>query len=242
MSRWDHLPGPGGYDPGPWWQAHLPHPAWLLLPAGAAGVWAWRRPLALWVETPWLSAWSAYTAAQLGVIFWMIPFGGLTSLAQQWTYSLWMLGLLAPWWKGLDWRPRPGWWKCSLAAYGLALLGAWANTWLFHPPPSQHRAIEELLQSQGLGLALWLLQLCLVTPLLEEGWYRMVLGGRAWRWVGVALLFSVVHVEPYGLLPLFWLGILFQWARLAGGYPAAVLAHGLWNATVAAYLLIPGRP
>ena len=36
---------------------------------------------------------------------------------------------------------------------------------------------------------------------------------------------------------LIWLGLVFAWARWGGGLAAAILAHALWNVTVAVYLL-----
>ena len=247
QARWQHalLPHEPGYDPTPVWLESFSHcnPAWfvpvgLLILTGfywsARLRWPTPRPSA----APLDKAALAYVAAQLGALLIMSPFMKADKLTQQFAYSAWMLLLLWPWRRQLGWKLSKGWPRWVWAGYTLAVAGALLYGWLVHPPPSSNGAVPLLLQASFGQRALWMLQLCLATPVLEESWYRSLLSGPSWgRLLFSALLFGAVHADPSGLPQLVWLGLVFGWVRWGAGLPAAVLTHGLWNLTVMVYLL-----
>jgi membrane protease YdiL (CAAX protease family) len=174
----------------------------------------------------------------LGAYLWMLPWAWLGPLPQQYLYGLWVGACLWPVRHSLLGRPQKGWWKWGLAAFGLAVGGALLYAWLVQPEPSVNRAVPLLLSAGSTERLFWLAQLCLLTPVLEECWYRGMLSGpRPSRWVGSSLVFALIHADPSALPQLIWLGLVFSWARWGGGLPAAVLAHALWNGIVAVYLL-----
>ncbi len=234
-----------GFDPTPLWLDHFSrcHPAWLF-PVGllCLGGFYWaahlRWPLPRPRALPLDKAALAYLAAQLGALLVMSLWAKADKLTQQFAYSAWMLMLLWPWRRQLGLKLTRGWPRWVWAGYILAVAGALLYGWLIHPPPSSNEAVPLLLQA-GLGeRCLWTLQLCLVTPVLEESWYRSLLSGPGWgRLLFSALLFGAVHADPSGLPQLVWLGLVFGWVRWGAGLPAAVLTHALWNLTVMVYLL-----
>ena len=204
---------------------------------GLAWAWASRQKWKLSTQLPWGRAWTGYTATQVGFFLLLPALIGLPPLAFQGCVSIYFLLALLPFRK-LDWKPKKGWWRWGLAAYLLGLLLAVLVYALFRPSPSANSAVDFLLKSQGWERFLWLVCLCFLTPIQEEAWYRSILGGTSRsRILGSALIFALVHIDPKALLQLFGLGLLFNWAHWGGGFPAAVLAHALWNSTVAVFLL-----
>ncbi|MBT9585431.1 CPBP family intramembrane metalloprotease [bacterium] len=243
--RWTHLPTGQGYDPTPLWLNRFQQVSvvWLALPlllmlASLVGALRLGRPRPQDRQAPLARAWVAYLAMHLGAFLWMVPWAWLSPLAQQYAYAVWVGACLWPVRQYLRWRFQPGWWKWSLSAFGLAILGALIYAWVFHPAPSVNGAVPLLLRANLTQKVFWLIQLCLLTPVLEESWYRGLLSGpRPTRLILSALAFGLVHADPSALPQLIWLGLVFGWARWGGGLPAAVLAHALWNGTVAVYLL-----
>jgi membrane protease YdiL (CAAX protease family) len=237
--RWSQVDLQAGFDPTPLWaQRWQP---WMWLPVfsfwGGAVVWAWRLRPQLLQSLSLSSAWQRYCIAQLSFFFLLPALQGLAPVYFQLAVGLYFLLTLWPLRK-LDWRPAPDWWRWGLSAYLLGLLLAVVIYAIFQPSASHNPAVTHLLQSRGGERVLWLFCLCLLTPLHEEAWYRSVLGGpNRQRILFSAALFALVHVDPKALPQLFGLGLLFNWARWGGGYPAAVLAHALWNSTVAVFLL-----
>jgi membrane protease YdiL (CAAX protease family) len=186
------------------------------------------------------SAWLAFLLAQFGAILWTTVWLAARPgpLAVQWLHSGFLLLALWSCRKWLGWEWRPGWWRWSLAAYALALAGSMLYGAVMQPEPSVNPAVDWFLQSRGVERVGWLLLLCGLTPLVEEGFYRGLLSGPTpARLLLAALFFGAVHVDPTAFVPLTWLGLVFSWARWKGSLPSAVLAHGLWNATVAVWLL-----
>lgn len=243
--RWTHLPRQTGYDPTPLWLEKIHHAslfwpvlagALLLIAVFGAVRLGWPQPQE--EQLPWRQAWMAYLLMSLGSFPWMALWPGLSMLATQFIYGLWVAACLWPMRRHLRWQFTPGWWKWALCAFGLATLGAFLYGWLFQPAPSMNRAVDLLLKAGPLEKITWLVNLCLLTPVLEESWYRGLLSGpRPARLLLSALVFGVIHADPSALPQLIWLGLIFGWARWGGGLPAAVLAHALWNALVALYLL-----
>lgn len=159
-------------------------------------------------------------------------------LTLQFLHSFWLLAGLYMFRHRLRWSLRPGWWRWGLAAYAMALAGAVLYGYVVHAEPSVNPAVDWFVHSRGVERVGWLLLLCVLTPILEEAWYRGLLSGPSRVRNGlVAAFFAVVHADPSALAPLMWLGLVFGWARWRGSLPSAVLAHALWNTTVAVWLL-----
>ncbi|MBX3169026.1 MAG: hypothetical protein KF760_16580 [Candidatus Eremiobacteraeota bacterium] len=244
--RWQHrLLEKGGFDPTAQWLERLSqmNPAWLV-PVGfvflAGAYWAARlrwpvpRPRA----APLDKAALAYLAVYLGAYLWMSFWAWTSPLGQQFLYSFWMLAWLRPWRAQLGWKFSKGWLRWVWAGYCLCLGGAVAYAGLVHPPPSSNPAVQLLLHAGLAERVLWMIQICLLTPLVEESWYRSLLSGPApGRLCFSACLFGFVHADPAGLPQLIWLGLVFARVRWGAGLPAAVLTHALWNLTVFVYLL-----
>jgi len=249
--RWHNVKAPGTtYDPVPLWLQHLQdwNPwAWLAMSCmflmvgfGLASVVRYRKSWPLLPQPLTFEiGWQAYVLMNLGAIFWMAPWVGVAPLGQQLLFATWQgLCLLPLLWR-LDFRLQFGWWRWGLAGYGLALLGGMLYQWLVQPEPSINRAVEMVMQARGWYLALWLTSLCVISPALEEAWYRTVLSGpQPARGLFAAVVFGLVHCDPSMLLPLIWLGLTFAWARWGGGYWAAFLSHALWNVTTACWLFM----
>lgn len=211
-----------------------------------AGVWFLpklrREPPPAVQPLPVLSAWAAYLlVAQFTVFLVLSPLVSMkvSQVAIQGAYSLWLLaGLLLNCGRRLSWNWRPGWWRWGLSAYALTLLGASLYGILAHPEPSVNPVAELFVHAGLLERLAWIVILCVLTPLVEEGWYRGVLSGPSWaRALLIAVVFGLVHADPSALLPLIWMGLVFNWACWKGCLPAAVLAHALWNATVSFWYL-----
>lgn len=87
------------------------------------------------------------------------------------------------------------------------------------------------------GVAAWVL-IVMVAPLTEEPLFRgLILGGFAQRYsvraavLWSALLFAMVHLNPYQLAGAFVLGLLFGWLFLkTGSLWPCIFAHALNNA------------
>ena len=246
LRRWRlRVEEQGGYDPTDRWLELFSHlsPAWLI-PLGllflAGAYWAARlrwptpRPKA----TPLDKAGLAYLAVYLGAFLWMTLWQWLPPLGLQFLYCFWMLAWLWPWRSQLGWKFPKGWLRWVWAGYCLCLGGAVAYGFFIHPPPSNNPAVALILKAGLLERALWIVQICLLTPLVEESWYRSLLSGPGrGRLLFSSFVFGFVHADPSGLPQLIWLGVVFAWVRWGAGLPAAVLIHALWNLTVFLYLL-----
>ena len=114
------------------------------------------------------------------------------------------------------------------------------------PFSAQVERVTEMMVSDhsAVGITLALIALVVVAPLAEEYLFRGVLqqwvlsvtrSGHAAVW-GVALLFSLIHMEWGGLLSRAFMGLLLGYAALYGGLRVSVPMHALNNLLV--YLLL----
>lgn len=97
--------------------------------------------------------------------------------------------------------------------------GAWLRNWSKASQEAQATLIE--------GANLWVLFLTVgvLTPIAEELFFRGALMGwmmlrRFPRWTVIllpALLFAVMHLNPVGMLPIFFLALLLGYLRWASG-------------------------
>lgn len=102
------------------------------------------------------------------------------------------------------------------------------------------------LEESGTVLVLLGILALLVAPLTEELFFRgFVFGGLAnrfgfrWAALGSGAAFSIAHIEPIKLLPLFVLGVLFAWIYYkTGSLWAPMLAHFLNNAIALVVLFV----
>ena len=114
------------------------------------------------------------------------------------------------------------------------------------PLSAQVERTTEMMVSDhsAVGITLALIALVVVSPLAEEYLFRGVLqqwvlsvtrSGHAAVW-GVALFFSLIHMEWGGLLSRAFMGVLLGYAALYGGLRVSVPMHALNNLLV--YLLL----
>lgn len=132
------------------------------------------------------------------------------------------------------------WW--GLCGYGLAFPVVFCLGWLqsrVSSSVSGNSMIALVAESNPHQLVILLWMAALLTPVVEEFWYRANLlealrprlGDRR-ALVVSALLFSFVHADPGAVLALFGLGLIFGMLYLrTGSLWPGVIAHGLWNAT-----------
>jgi membrane protease YdiL (CAAX protease family) len=122
----------------------------------------------------------------------------------------------------------------SLGATALyALLVRLAGTDILLPPE-----IPVDIVFPGPGVALTFLALALWTPLTEEIFFRgFIFAGLISRWsapgamIISAIIFSVFHVSPGVLIPIFITGTLFAWLyRQSGSLWPSIIAHAGQNA------------
>jgi membrane protease YdiL (CAAX protease family) len=111
------------------------------------------------------------------------------------------------------------------------------------------RAVELILSAKTPWLSAYLVFFAVVlAPLGEEFFFRGLLFSTAKRygwpklgWVGVSLLFALIHVNAPTFLPLFVLALALTWLyEKTEGLLAPVLAHSLFNAANL-LLLVVGR-
>lgn len=106
-------------------------------------------------------------------------------------------------------------------------------------PPEDQRAIELFTNTKSWWLRGYLVVFALViAPVAEEFIFRGVLfpfvrqlGRPMLAWLGVSLLFALIHVNAPTLLPLVVLALVFTWLyEKTGCLLAPIAAHSLFNA------------
>ena len=140
---------------------------------------------------------------------------------------------LKEYWKGVE---LPRFLLYAILAVGIYLLLSWGNealvsvwpegwggTWLRNWSRASQEAQATLIE----GANLWVLFLTVgvLTPIAEELFFRGALMGwmmlrRFPRWIVIllpALLFAVMHLNPVGMLPIFFLALLLGYLRWATG-------------------------
>lgn len=140
---------------------------------------------------------------------------------------------LKEYWKGVK---LPRFLLYTILAVGIYLLLSWGNealvsvwpegwggTWLRNWSKASQEAQATLIEGENL----WVLFLTVgvLTPIAEELFFRGALMG--WmmlrcfpRWAVIllpALLFAVMHLNPVGMLPIFFLALLLGYLRWASG-------------------------
>lgn len=150
--------------------------------------------------------------------------------------------------------PRQHWLKAAAMTAGalaasLAFTALYARTvewlgWNFLSPPE----IPKNIVLPGLAAILTFQALAVWTPFTEELFFRgFVLRGLARRWgtvgavAGSALVFSVFHLSPGVLLPVFVTGLLLGWLyHRTGSLWTCVAAHAGQNAIALAVTIYTG--
>lgn len=140
---------------------------------------------------------------------------------------------LKEYWKGVK---RTRFFLYAILAVGIYLLLSWGNealisvwpegwggAWLRNWSKVSQEAQSTLIE----GANLWVLFLTVgvLTPIAEELFFRGALMGwmmlrRFPRWTVIllpALLFAVMHLNPVGMLPIFFLALLLGYLRWASG-------------------------
>lgn len=140
---------------------------------------------------------------------------------------------LKEYWKGVK---RTRFFLYAILAVGIYLLLSWGNealisvwpegwggAWLRNWSKVSQEAQSTLIE----GANLWVLFLTVgvLTPIAEELFFRGALMGwmmlrRFPRWAVIllpALLFAIMHLNPVGMLPIFFLALLLGYLRWASG-------------------------
>jgi membrane protease YdiL (CAAX protease family) len=114
-------------------------------------------------------------------------------------------------------------------------------------PPENQRAVEMLLDAQSnWALGYFVFFAVVIAPVAEEFVFRGMLfplvrqlGGPKLAWIGVSLLFALIHFDAAIFVPLFVLALIFTWLyEKTGCLAAPVLAHSLFNAANLILLIV----
>jgi len=164
--------------------------------------------------------------------------------------SAWLFGALKYrcGWRALGFRSFRAFDGVTLAAIVVlvGLLVSFLYDMLFShlglDPPSN---LPAGLAETGLGLGIVVVLAVVVAPVAEETFFRgFILAGigrrlgNAWAVVLSALLFSVAHMQPGALLPIFILGLLLGWlyVRTRSIWPC-ILTHFAYNSIAVLFML-----
>lgn len=197
-------------------------------------------------------AWDAFNTYGVGIAF--VAFKGLLPrfwmilLSQAVAYGfLAVLIRLAS--KG--WNPFKKFsWAWLGRGYALAVLVVLGTNLLVGalmgmPPRSQNPLLSLFAQCQPWQVVILTLLVTCVGPFFEELLFRgWLLGGLREHWgdgkalVVSAVLFALIHGDPFATPALFGLGMVFGWVYLrSGSLVACVMVHGMWNLTTFSFLL-----
>lgn len=135
--------------------------------------------------------------------------------------------------------PRPAWgWFLPVVAGAAIVLSEVDNLcrWLLPPPRWVVEMMAEIFLVRGRFGSMFF-TIVVVAPLMEELLFRgLILRGLLGRfrpWVAVllsAMLFGLMHVNPWQMVPTFFLGLVFGWFYLrTGSLWPCVAAHALNN-------------
>ncbi|HEY2329182.1 MAG TPA: CPBP family intramembrane glutamic endopeptidase [Verrucomicrobiae bacterium] len=112
------------------------------------------------------------------------------------------------------------------------------------------RAVEMILNAESAGLKIYLAVFAIaIAPLAEEFFFRGLLFSAAKKlgwpklgWIGVSLLFALIHASAPIFLPLFVFALALTWLyEQTEGLFAPVLAHSLFNGANLAILFLQTR-
>lgn len=130
-----------------------------------------------------------------------------------------------------------------IVGISINLLYEWVLTSFgVEPPP----ALPSQFTQTGVSLAMVTLLAVLVAPIAEETFFRgFILGGigkrfgYGWGVVVSALLFSLAHMQPGALLPIFILGLLLAWLYIkTGSIWPCILTHFAYNSIAVIIMII----
>jgi len=186
-----------------------------------------------------------------------VLFGTLSLQGATWIFMFLFLRL-----HGVDWRDAfglrdPNLLRALLLAVGI-LLPTLVIVWPLQNlsvlvlmklgfPPENQRAVEMLLDARSKwSLGYFVLFAVVIAPVAEEFVFRGMLfplvcqlGRPKLAWIGVSLLFALIHFDAAIFLPLFVLALLLTWLyQRTGCLLASVLVHSLFNAANLVLLLI----
>jgi uncharacterized protein len=150
--------------------------------------------------------------------------------------------------------PRRGISFGQLAGMGVTVLGAGILLseadnflrWILPPPTWFQELFGDVFVPEN-RLFSQIFLLVLVAPLTEELLFRgMILRGLLARYgpgvavVLTALLFALIHLNPWQILPAFFLGVVFGWFYLrTGSVLLCVIAHAINNGLFLVMWLLP---
>ena len=152
-----------------------------------------------------------------------------------------------PWGEPFRWPPRFGRPKIVMISLSLLfltiLIGAVsAQTYvqLTHKPFPLQRVIPLIKDALQSNPVLAWVTVAMAIPVIEEILFRGLLFGAFQKWWGVtgaipasAFLFACIHLQLFGFLQLFCLGLILGWSRLkSGSLGLPVLIHALNNSLV----------
>lgn len=127
----------------------------------------------------------------------------------------------------------------------LILIGSHHLNRVLGVEPSPQPLVSRLLEERGFAL-FWLGVIAVfLAPLVEEIYFRGVFYPALKKWIKLpgammvsALLFSLVHLEPAGLIPIFALGVLLAWSyEKTRELMVPIMIHAIHNALVLIYSL-----
>ena len=126
------------------------------------------------------------------------------------------------------------WFTMLLLFGGTLVLAEFVSTILFNilPPPDLIKEMFAQLLGQDAPLFLSAIFLVVVAPVTEEFFFRGVLQRSLSIRYGSGLLFGIVHILPWQVVPAIILGTLFAWYReRTGSLWPCLIAHAITNGT-----------
>ena len=114
--------------------------------------------------------------------------------------------------------------------YGIAWIGIFGE-------PSTNTDLGTDWESSSIDIAFFFLSFAIVTPIAEELLFRGYILDSIKRmhgdWpaiIGSALLFALVHVNLFGMVPIIMAGVIYGWLRIkTGSLLPSIACHMMWN-------------
>jgi len=141
-----------------------------------------------------------------------------------------------------------------VAAYGASILGAILQNFLTGPDPNES-SYNLLFQTSNVGeLLIWvIIMMCVVGPIeeifargfVQQGLQNSCKSKKIYLFIGISiasLLFAVVHLDVYRIIPLFLVGFILGlvYYYTDNNSMASAITHGLYNSvTLLLFFLFP---